>query len=66
MCAFILVLLVSAQSLVIQAKKKIEEIANQEGMSGVPSGFHAVDELDPPHPQSGALKQMRHQFLNGR
>ena len=36
---------VSAQSLVIQAKKKIEEIANQEGMSGVPSGFHAVDKL---------------------
>ncbi len=35
----------TAQNLVIQAKKKIEEIANQEGLSGVPSGFTKVDKL---------------------
>ncbi len=35
----------TAQSLVTQAKKKIEEIANQEGMSGIPSGFTRLDEL---------------------
>ncbi|MBB6682498.1 replicative DNA helicase [Aequorivita sp. 609] len=35
----------TAQSLVIQAKKRIEEIANKEGLSGVPSGFAKVDEL---------------------
>lgn len=35
----------SAQSLVIQAKKKIEEISNQEGMSGIPSGFDKLDKL---------------------
>lgn len=35
----------TAQNLVIQAKKKIEEIANQEGMSGVPSGFYGVDKV---------------------
>ncbi len=35
----------TAQSLVIQAKKKIEEIANKEGLSGVPSGFTEVDKL---------------------
>ena len=35
----------TAQNLVIQAKKKIEEIANQEGLSGIPSGFHKVDAL---------------------
>ncbi|QNJ96625.1 replicative DNA helicase [Constantimarinum furrinae] len=35
----------TAQSLVIQAKKKIEEIANKEGLSGVPSGFSKVDKL---------------------
>ncbi|MCH9659549.1 MAG: replicative DNA helicase [Bacteroidetes bacterium] len=35
----------TAQSLVIQAKKKIEEIANREGLSGIPSGFSAVDKL---------------------
>jgi replicative DNA helicase len=29
----------SAQDLVIQAKKKIEEISNKDGLSGVPSGF---------------------------
>ena len=35
----------SAQNLVIQAKKKIEEIANKEGLSGIPSGFDKVDKL---------------------
>ena len=35
----------TAQSLVTQAKKKIEEISNKEGMSGVPSGFTKLDEL---------------------
>ena len=35
----------TAQSLVIQAKKKIEEIANREGLSGIPSGFTKVDKL---------------------
>ncbi|WP_339755406.1 replicative DNA helicase [uncultured Winogradskyella sp.] len=35
----------SAQSLVIQAKKKIEEISNKEGMSGIPSGFDKLDRL---------------------
>ncbi len=35
----------TAQNLVIQAKKKIEEIANQEGLSGIPSGFDQVDKL---------------------
>ncbi len=35
----------TAQSLVIQAKKKIEEIANKEGLSGIPSGFDKVDKL---------------------
>ena len=35
----------SAQSLVIQAKKKIEEISNKEGLSGIPSGFTKVDAL---------------------
>lgn len=35
----------TAQSLVIQAKKKIEEIANREGLSGIPSGFTQVDKL---------------------
>ena len=35
----------TAQSLVTQAKKKIEEISTQEGMSGVPSGFTKLDEL---------------------
>ena len=29
----------TAQDLVIQAKKRIEEIAGKEGMSGIPSGF---------------------------
>ena len=35
----------TAQNLVIQAKKKIEEIANKEGLSGVPSGFDQLDKL---------------------
>ncbi len=35
----------TAQSLVIQAKKKIEEIANKEGLSGIPSGFDRLDKL---------------------
>ncbi len=35
----------TAQSLVIQAKKRIEEIASKEGLSGVPTGFHALDKL---------------------
>lgn len=35
----------TAQSLVTQAKKKIEEISTKEGMSGVPSGFTKLDEL---------------------
>ena len=35
----------TAQSLVIQAKKKIEEISNQEGLSGIPSGFDKLDRL---------------------
>ncbi|PZD77266.1 replicative DNA helicase [Mesonia sp. K7] len=35
----------TAQSLVIQAKKKIEEISNKEGLSGIPSGFERLDKL---------------------
>lgn len=35
----------SAQNLVTEAKKKIEEIANQEGSSGVLSGFTGIDKL---------------------
>ncbi len=35
----------TAQSLVIQAKKKIQEISNKEGLSGVPSGFEKLDQL---------------------
>ncbi len=35
----------TAQSLVIQAKKKIEEISNKEGLSGIPTGFDKVDKL---------------------
>ena len=35
----------TAQSLVIQAKKKIEEISNKDGLSGVPSGFPELDKL---------------------
>ncbi|MCF6350583.1 MAG: replicative DNA helicase [Flavobacteriaceae bacterium] len=35
----------SAEGLVDQALKKIQEIANTEGMSGLPSGFSKLDEL---------------------
>ena len=35
----------TAQSLVIQAKKKIEEISNKEGLSGIPTGFSKLDKL---------------------
>lgn len=35
----------TAQSLVMQAKKKIQEISNKEGLSGIPSGFEKLDEL---------------------
>jgi len=35
----------TAQSLVIQAKKRIEEIAKQEGLSGVATGFRALDKI---------------------
>lgn len=35
----------TAQDLVIQAKRKIEEISNKEGMSGIPSGFDKLDKL---------------------
>jgi replicative DNA helicase len=35
----------SAQKLVIEAKKKIEDIGNREGLSGVSSGFDELDKL---------------------
>lgn len=35
----------TAQDLVIQAKKKIEEISNKEGLSGIPTGFTKLDKL---------------------
>lgn len=35
----------TAQSLVSQAKKKIEEISNKEGLSGIPTGFTKLDKL---------------------
>tara|TARA_B100001142_G_scaffold327944_1_gene386774 strand:+ start:11475 stop:12989 length:1515 start_codon:yes stop_codon:yes gene_type:complete len=35
----------TAQSLVIQAKNKIEAVSNKEGLSGVPSGFNKIDKL---------------------
>ena len=35
----------TAQDLVFQAKRKIEEISNKEGLSGIPSGFDKVDRL---------------------
>jgi len=35
----------TSQELVRQAKKKIEEISNKEGISGVPSGFDKLDKL---------------------
>ncbi len=35
----------TAQSLVAQAKKRIEEISTKEGLSGLPTGFHKLDDL---------------------
>jgi replicative DNA helicase len=35
----------TAQSLVLQAKKRIEEIAGQEGLSGVATGFEKLDKI---------------------
>ena len=35
----------TAQSLVIQAKKRIEEIAGKEGLSGIATGFHKLDKI---------------------
>lgn len=35
----------SAKSLVIQAKSRIEEISNKEGLSGIPSGFEELDKI---------------------
>ncbi len=35
----------TAQSLVIQAKKRIEEIANKEGLSGIATGFEKLDKI---------------------
>jgi replicative DNA helicase len=35
----------TAHSLVIQAKNRIQEISNREGLSGVPSGFDKLDKL---------------------
>ena len=35
----------TAQSLVLQAKKRIEEIAKQEGLSGVATGFDKLDKI---------------------
>jgi replicative DNA helicase len=35
----------TAQSLVLQAKKRIEEIAGQEGLSGIATGFDKLDKI---------------------
>ncbi len=35
----------TAQNLVMLAKRKIEEISNKEGLSGIPSGFDKLDKL---------------------
>lgn len=35
----------TAQSLVIQAKKRIEEIAGKEGLSGIATGFEKLDQV---------------------
>jgi len=35
----------TAQSLVMQAKKRIEEISNKDGLSGIPTGFHKLDQV---------------------
>ena len=34
---------ISSQNLVLQAKKRIEEISKKDGLSGVPSGFEKID-----------------------
>ena len=36
---------ISAQDLVIQAKKKLKKLPNKEGLSGIPSGFVKIDKL---------------------
>ncbi len=36
---------VTSQNLVIQAKKRIEEIAKKEGLSGIATGFEKIDKL---------------------
>ena len=35
----------SAQNLVLEAKKRIEDISNQEGLSGISTGFEKLDKL---------------------
>ncbi|MGO2295176.1 MAG: replicative DNA helicase [Psychroflexus halocasei] len=35
----------TAQQLVLQAKKRIEEISNKQGLSGIPTGFTDLDKL---------------------
>ena len=35
----------TAQSLVAQAKKRIQDIGSKEGLSGLPTGFHKLDTL---------------------
>ncbi len=35
----------TAQMLVLQAKRRIQEIANKEGLSGVPTGFEKLDKV---------------------
>lgn len=35
----------TAQSLVAQAKKRIQDIGSKEGLSGLPTGFHKLDAL---------------------
>jgi len=35
----------TARDLVIQAKNRIQEIANKEGLSGIATGFHKLDKL---------------------
>lgn len=35
----------TAQTLVLQAKQRIQEIANRQGLSGVPTGFEKLDQV---------------------
>lgn len=35
----------TAKSLVLQAKKRIEEIGNKDGLSGIPTGFEKLDKV---------------------